>query len=353
VFRLPGERARSSPLAFGERFRPPGARARSSPLAFGDVTFAVAVLDDYQHVARSFGPWDALDADVTVFHDHLTGLEPLAERLAPFDVVVAMRERTPFGADLLARLPRLRLLVTTGMANASIDLAAAAARGVVVCGTRVLPSPTAELTWALILALLRHVPEEDARMRSGGWQATVGTELAGRTLGLIGFGRLGRRVAAVGQAFEMPVLAWSQNLVAEEARALGVEPVGRDELLARADVVSIHLRLSDRTRGLIGAAELARMRPSAVLINTSRGPIVDEAALLAALHDGTIAGAGLDVYDTEPLPPDHPLRSAPNAVLTPHLGYVTSGTYERFYGDAVEDIAAFLRGSPIRVIEPS
>jgi phosphoglycerate dehydrogenase-like enzyme len=265
-------------------------------------------------------------------------------------VVVAMLERTPFGADLLARLPRLRLLVTTGMANPSIDLAAAAERGVVVCGTRGLPSPTAELTWALILALLRHVPEEDARVRGGGWQATVGTELAGRALGVIGFGRLGRRVAAVGQAFEMPVLAWSQNLVAGDARALGVEPVSREELLARADVVSIHLRLSDRTRGLIGAAELSRMRPSAVLVNTSRGPIVDEASLLAALHAGTIAGAGLDVYDTEPLPPDHPLRSAPNTVLTPHLGYVTSGTYEHFYGDAVEDIAEFLRGAAVRVL---
>ncbi len=310
----------------------------------------VAVLDDYQRVARSFAPWDDLDADVAFFHDHLDGIEPLAERLAPFEAIVAMRERTPFPAALLERLPRLRLLVTTGMANASIDIAAAAARGVVVCGTRSLPSPTAELTWALILALLRHVPEEDARMRAGGWQATVGTELAGRTLGVIGLGRLGRRVAAVGRAFEMPVLAWSQNLDADAARALGVEPVARDELLARADVVTIHLRLSDRTRGLIGAAELARMQPSAILVNTSRGPIVDEDALAAALHDGTIAGAGLDVYGTEPLPAGHPLRSAPNTVLTPHLGYVTRGTYERFYADAVEDVAAFLRGAPVRVL---
>jgi phosphoglycerate dehydrogenase-like enzyme len=261
-----------------------------------------------------------------------------------------MRERTPFGADLLARLPRLRLLVTTGMANPSIDMEAAAARDVVVCGTGGLPSPTAELTWALILSLLRHVPEEDARIRAGGWQATVGTELAGRTLGVIGLGRLGRRVAAVGRAFEMPVIAWSQNLVAGEARALGIEAVGRDDLLARSDVVTIHLRLSDRTRGLIGAAELARMRPSAVLVNTSRGPIVDEPALLRALHEGTIAGAGLDVYDTEPLPPDHPLRRAPNTVLTPHLGYVTAGTYARYYEDAVEDVAAFARAAPVRVL---
>jgi phosphoglycerate dehydrogenase-like enzyme len=325
----------------------PSATLRCLP---GDVSFAVAVLDDYQGVARSFGPWDALDADITFFADHVDRTDAVAARLAPFDAVVAMRERTPFGAELLARLPRLRLLVTTGMANASIDVAAATSRGIVVCGTGGLPSPTAELTWALILALLRHVPDEDARIRAGGWQATVGTELAGRTLGVIGLGRLGSRVAAVGQAFEMPVIAWSQNLDADRARALGIEPVGRDELLARADVVTIHLRLSERTRGLIGAAELARMKRSAVLVNTSRGPIVDEPALLAALHEGTIAGAGLDVYDTEPLPADHPLRSAPNTVLTPHLGYVTAGTYERFYGDAVEDIAAFLRGAPVRVL---
>jgi phosphoglycerate dehydrogenase-like enzyme len=314
--------------------------------------FAVAVLDDYQGVAQSYGPWNDLDADVTFFSDHVDGTDEVAERLAPFDAVVAMRERTPFGAQLLARLPRLRLLVTPGMANASIDVGAAAERGVVVCGTGGLPSPTAELTWALILALLRHVPEEDARMRAGGWQATVGTELAGRTLGVIGLGRLGSRVAAVGRAFEMNVVAWSQNLDADRAREQGVESVGRDELLARADVVTIHLRLSDRTRGLIGAAQLGLMKPTAVLVNTSRGPIVDEAALLAALHDGTIAGAALDVYDREPLPPDHPLRSAPNTVLTPHLGYVTEGTYARFFADAVEDIDAFLRGAPVRTLAP-
>jgi phosphoglycerate dehydrogenase-like enzyme len=312
--------------------------------------FAVAVLDDYQGVARSFGAWEELDADVTFFSDHLDGPDALAERLAPFDAVVAMRERTPFGAGLLARLPRLRLLITTGMANPSIDISAAAAHGVVVCGTGGLPSPTAELTWALILALLRHVPEEDARIRAGGWQATVGTELAGRTLGVIGLGRLGSRVAAVGIAFGMSVVAWSQNLDPVRARELGVEPVERDELLARADVITIHLRLSERSRGLIGAAELARMKPTAVLVNTSRGPIVEEAALLAALHAGTIAGAALDVYDREPLPSDHPLRSAPNSVLTPHLGYVTSGTYARYFADAVEDVAAFLRGAPVRVL---
>ena len=312
--------------------------------------FAVAVLDDYQGVARSCAPWDALDADVTFFRDHVEGAGPLGERLAPFDAVVAMRERTPFDAAVLDALPRLRLLVTTGMANASIDVAAAAARGIVVCGTGSLAGPPAELTWGLILALLRHIPAEDAAIRAGAWQTTVGTELAGRTLGVIGVGRLGARVAAVGRAFAMDVLAWSQNLDPEAARAAGAQPVSRDELLERADVVTIHLRLSARTRGLIGAAELARMRPSAILVNTSRGPIVDEEALLAALHAGTIAGAGLDVFDTEPLPPDHPLRSAPNTVLTPHLGYVTNATYARFYGDAVEDISAYLRGAPVRVI---
>ena len=312
----------------------------------------VAVLDDYQAIALTSGPWASLGDAVQVeaFTDHVADDAGLAARLAPYEVVVAMRERTPFTAARLAALPNLRLLVTTGMANASIDLAAARERGIVVCGTGSLLSPTAELAWGLILALLRHIPAEDRGMREGGWQHTIGPELAGRTLGLLGLGRLGRRMAAIGGAFEMPVIAWSQNLRAEDAAAAGAEAVARDELFARADVLSIHTRLSDRTRGLVGAAELARMRPGAVLINTSRGPIVDEAALLAALGDGTLAGAGLDVYDEEPLPPDHPLRSAPNTVLTPHLGYVTTGTYAVFFRDAVEDVAAYLRGDPLRVL---
>jgi phosphoglycerate dehydrogenase-like enzyme len=310
----------------------------------------VAVLDDYQAVALAMGPWDELgDAvAVTVFTDHVAGDDALIERLADFEVVVAMRERTPFPRARLERLPRLKLLVTTGMANASIDLEAARELGIAVCGTGGLPSPTAELTWALILGLTRRVHEEDRAIREGRWQHTIGPELAGRTLGIVGLGRLGTRVARIAQAFEMDVLAWSQNLDPAHAAAVGVRAAARDELLGRADVVTIHLRLSDRTRGLIGAAELARMRPTAYLVNTSRGPIVDEAALVAALRAGTLAGAALDVYDTEPLPADHPLRGTPNTLLTPHLGYVSTGSYEIYYRDAVEDIAAFLRGERVR-----
>jgi phosphoglycerate dehydrogenase-like enzyme len=312
----------------------------------------VAVLDDYQGVALELGPWEELgdDVEVTAFRDHVAGDDALVARLAGFDAVVAMRERTPFTRARLERLAELRLLVTTGMANASIDLDAARELGIVVCGTGGLPSPTAELTWALILGLTRRIHEEDRAIRAGGWQHTIGPELAGRTLGVIGLGRLGSRVAKIARAFEMHVLAWSQNLDPAHAAAHGVQAVARDELLRRADVVTIHLRLSERTRGLIGAAELARMRPTAYLVNTSRGPIVDEEALLAALRDGTIAGAALDVYDTEPLPPDHPLRTAPNTLLTPHIGYVSTGSYEVYFRDAVEDIAAFRRGERVRAL---
>jgi phosphoglycerate dehydrogenase-like enzyme len=239
------------------------------------------------------------------------------------------------------------------MRNASIDLRAAADHGVLVCGTAGLPSPTAELTWALILALVRHVPREDRAIRDGRWQETLGTTLHGKTLGVLGLGQLGSRVARVGRAFEMEVLAWSQNLTAERAAALGAVLAGsRDEVLARADIVTIHLVLSERTRGLLGARELALMRPSAYLVNTSRGPIVDERALIAALEAGAIAGAGLDVYDEEPLPPDHPFRRLPNTVITPHLGYVTEETYRIFYSQALEDIRAFLAGAPVRVLSP-
>jgi phosphoglycerate dehydrogenase-like enzyme len=316
------------------------------------VAVKVAILDDYQELARHFGPWEQLgDAiELTVFHDHILRDGVLRHLLADHEVVVAMRERTPFTAKRLADLPDLKLLVTTGMGNAAIDMDAARERGVTVCGTGSLPSPTAELTWGLIIGLTRHICEEDRHVRDGGWQRTIGPELAGRTLGIVGFGRLGRRVARIAQAFEMDVIAWSENLRAQDAAEEGVEAVGKDDLFARGDVITVHTRLSDRTRGLIGAHELGLMKPGAALVNTSRGPIVDEKALLAALRRGAIFGAALDVFDKEPLPADHPLRSAPNTLLTPHLGYVSTGTYEVFFRDAVEDIAAWLRGEPLRVL---
>jgi phosphoglycerate dehydrogenase-like enzyme len=301
----------------------------------------VAVLDDYQQVARELAPWDGLD--VEFFADHVADDDALIARLEPYEAVVAMRERTPFPRARLERLPNLKLLVTTGMGNASIDIGAAVELGIVVSGTRLLGSPTAELTWGLILAVTRNIPAEDRAIRDGGWQHTIGPQLAGKTLGIVGLGRLGTRVAAIARAFEMDVIAWSQNLQAPEA-------VSREELFERADIVTVHLVLSDRTRGLIGAEDLARMKPTAYLVNTSRGPIVDEAALLEALESGRIAGAALDVYDVEPLPPDHPLRTAPNTVLTPHIGYVTIEAYEAAYRDAVEDIEAFRRGEPVRVL---
>jgi phosphoglycerate dehydrogenase-like enzyme len=312
----------------------------------------VAVLDDYQQVAERMADWAAAlpGAAVTFFARHEPDQELLAARLADFDVVVAMRERTPFPRALLARLPRLRLLVTTGMRNAAIDVAAAAGLGVTVCGTAGSGTSTAELTWALILALLRHVPAEDAAVRAGGWQHTLGVDVSGRTLGVLGLGRIGGRVAAVGGAFGMDVIAWSQNLTAEAAAAAGARRVERDELFRQADVLTVHLVLSDRTRGLVGAAELGLMKPTARLVNTSRGPIVDEAALAAHLRAGRIAGAAIDVYGVEPLPPDDPLRSLPNTVLTPHLGYVTEDAYRVFYREAVEDIAGFLAGRPVRVL---
>jgi phosphoglycerate dehydrogenase-like enzyme len=314
----------------------------------------IAILDDYQNVARRMADWDSLPGGtaLTIFADHLADHDALAKRLADFDAVIAMRERTPFPRALLARLPQLKLLVTTGMRNASIDVAAAVERGVTVCGTAGLPYPTAELAWGLILGLARRIPTEDRATREGRWQVSCGLGLNGKTLGVLGLGTLGSRVARVGRAFEMDVIAWSQNLTAARAAEVGATLVARDELLARSDVVSIHLVLSDRTRGLIGASELARMKRTAFLVNTSRGPIVDEAALVAALRAGTIAGAGLDVYDEEPLPPTHPLRSLPNTVITPHLGYVTEETYRIFYGHALEDVKAWLAGQPIRVVRP-
>lgn len=312
----------------------------------------VAVLDDYQDVARTMADWSVLptEVEVQVFRDHLADEEALVARLHNFDIIVAMRERTPFTRRLLTRLPQLKLLITTGMRNASIDVQAAHDCGVVVCGTEGLPYPTAELTWGLILALVRHIPREDQATRNGQWQVSLGVGLRGKVLGLVGLGRLGSQVATIGKAFGMTVLAWSQNLTAERAAACGAMLVRKDELLSQADIVTIHLILSERTRHVIGTQELRLMQPTAYLVNTSRGPIVDEQALIQALQRGTIAGAGLDVFDTKPLPLEHPLRQLENIVITPHLGYVTRETYQVFYGQAVEDIQAFLRGSPLRVL---
>ncbi|MCF3964610.1 D-2-hydroxyacid dehydrogenase family protein [Streptomyces fuscigenes] len=310
----------------------------------------IAILDDYQHVALGFGDWGSLDAEIRVFHEPFADEDTLVRELAGFDVAVAMRERTPFPAAVLRRLTDLRLLVTTGARNRSIDVTAAGELGITVSCTGYASAPTAELTWALILAAVRNVPAENRSVRSGGWQTGVGGDLNGRTLGLLGLGRLGARVAAIGQAFGMETVAWSQNLTPERAAEHGVKAVTKDELFTRSDVVSVHLVLSERSRGLVGAHELALMKPTALLVNTSRGPIVDEYALLAALRERRIGGAALDVFDEEPLAERHPLRALDNALLTPHVGYVTRDTYEVFYRDAVEDIAAWAAGSPVRVL---
>ncbi len=313
----------------------------------------VVVMDDYQGVAHRFADWGSIDdLDLVSIGEHITDERVLAERLAGAPVVVAMRERTPVTASLLDRLPDLRLVVTTGPRNAAIDVAAASARGIVVCGTGGFVTPTAELTWGLIHAVSRHIAADDATIRSGGWQSRIGSGLDGRRLGVIGLGNIGRLVTKVGLAFGMEVVAWSQHLTAERAAAAGARFVEKDELLSTSDVVTLHLVLSARTHHLIGAPELDAMPSTAILINTSRGPIVDQRALVEALHAGSIAGAGLDVFEVEPLPADDPLRSTPNTVLTPHTGYVTSSLYELFYREIVEDIAAWSAGSPIRIVAP-
>ncbi|WP_432850443.1 D-2-hydroxyacid dehydrogenase family protein [Amycolatopsis sp. CA-161197] len=311
----------------------------------------IAILDDYQQVALTFADWDSLGAEVRVFTRPFTGPEDVVQSLAGFDVVVAMRERTRFPAEVLDGLPDLKLLVSTGQRNAAIDLAAARRSGVVVSGTGYDGRSTVELTWALILAAARNLPAEFRSAREGGWQVSVGTTLQGKTLGVLGLGDVGSAVARIGQAFGMKILAWSRSLTPERATAHGATAVSREELLEQADVLSIHVVLSKQTRGLIGAGELARMKPSALLVNTSRGPIVDEAALLDALRRKVIAAAALDVFDLEPLPADHALRGLDNAILTPHIGYVAKELYTTFYRDAVEDIAAFQAGSPIRVMD--
>jgi phosphoglycerate dehydrogenase-like enzyme len=312
----------------------------------------VAILDDYQRAALGLADWKSLGPEVSVqaFGERLLGEDTLAKGLGDFEVIVAMRERTPFPRSLLERLPKLKLLVTTGMRNVAIDAKAAAELGIVVSGTGLLTPPTAELTWGLIIALARHIPQEAQQMRGGGWQSTVGVGLNGKVLGVLGLGKLGGEVARVGRAFQMEVIAWSENLTAEHASSLGATRVEKDELFERADFVTIHLILSKRTRGLVAARELALMKQAAYLINTSRGPIVEEGALIDALTNRKLAGAALDVYDEEPLPADHPLRKLDNVILTPHLGYVTLENYRLCYGQAVEDIGAFLAGHPVRTI---
>ncbi|PBC63657.1 hydroxyacid dehydrogenase [Streptomyces sp. Tue6028] len=319
-----------------------------------------AVLDDFQGVATEVADWSPLadDVEVVSFRERpraagggeITAEDALAAALADFDIVVTLRERVPFPASLLARLPRLRLLIASGMRNSVIDYAAAETYGVTVCGTPSSSTPPVELTWALLLGLARGIVTENDALRAGGpWQSTVGADLHGRRLGLLGLGKIGGRVAQVGLAFGMRVSAWSRHLTAERAAEVGVErAASKEELLASSDFVSVHLALGERTRGLVGASELALLKPTAYLVNTSRAAIVDQDALLAALHEGRIAGAGVDVFDIEPLPADHPMRSAPRLLATPHLGYVSRANYETYYGAAVEDIQAFLAGEPVR-----
>jgi phosphoglycerate dehydrogenase-like enzyme len=304
----------------------------------------IAILDDYQGVALTMADWSPLAgrAAITVFRDHVSDSEALIARLAPFDVVCVMRERTPLTRDVLERLPRLRLIASTGAGNASIDLEAARERGIAVAHTGYSSHGAIELTWALILAAARHIPEEVASFRAGGWQVAVGGDLSRRTLGIVGLGRIGAAGARIATAFGMDVIAWSPNLTREKAEAAGARFVTKDELFAQADIVTVHMVLGKRSRGIVGAAELSLMKARAWLVNTSRGPLVDEAALIDALRNERIAGAALDVFAIEPLPADHPFRSLPNVVATSHVGFVTRETYEIFYGDTVRNIVDWL-----------
>ncbi|MCX4611928.1 MULTISPECIES: D-2-hydroxyacid dehydrogenase family protein [Streptomyces] len=318
------------------------------------MQFRCAVLDDFQNVASACADWSTLSdrVEVVSFAEHFATEDELAAALADFDFVVTLRERVAFPESLLNRLPRLKLLIASGMRNSVIDYAAAKAGGVTVCGTQSSSTPPVELTWALLLGLARGIVQENNALRDGGpWQSTVGADLHSRTLGLLGLGKIGSRVAQVGLAFGMEVTAWSRHLTKERADEVGVELASsKEELLASSDFISVHLALSDRTRGLLGAAELALLKPTAYLINTSRSAIVDQEALLAALHEGRIAGAGVDVFDVEPLPGNHPMRTAPRLLATPHLGYVSRANYARYYGQALEDIQAYLDGDPVRVL---
>jgi phosphoglycerate dehydrogenase-like enzyme len=307
----------------------------------------VAILDDYQDVALRLADWSGVRrrAEISVFNDHLADPAALVERLRPFDVVCVMRERTPLSRDILQQLPRLKLIASTGPRNAAIDMRAAAERGIVVTATGYESTPTIELSWALILATARHLAREAASVRAGGWQTSIGVNLRGKCLGVIGLGNIGKEVARIALAFGMTVIAWSENMTSEVASAAGATLVDKDALFRQADFVTIHLILSRRTSGLVGAAELALMKPTAWLINTSRGPIVDQAALIETLQARRIAGAALDVFDVEPLPADHPFRRLDNVLATPHIGYVTQELYRTFYGDAAASIAAWLESN--------
>ena len=316
------------------------------------MAFRCAILDDYQNVALKLADWGKVkEVEVTVFNEHLGGADNVIKALKGFEIVSLMRERTPFPRAVIEALPDLKLLITTGARNASIDMAACAERGITVCSTTSYGNPTTGIAFGLILELTRRIGWENARLKAGApWQVTLGMDIEGKTLGVLGLGKLGARSAAVGQAFGMKVIAWSQNLTAERCKEVGVEYVSKEELFRTADFITIHLILSQRTRGLVTAAELGLMKKTAYLINTSRGPIVDEKALLAALNAEQIAGAGLDVFDIEPLPLDHPFRRMDNVVITPHLGYVSQQNYAGYFSDIVADIRGWLDGKPIRVV---
>jgi D-3-phosphoglycerate dehydrogenase len=318
------------------------------------MRYRCAVLDDYQDVALKLADWRRIagDVEVTVFNKHMDSADDVRRALKDFHIVCTMRERTPFRRDTIEALPNLKLLITTGARNASIDMAAAAEHGITVCSTSTYGNPTTGITFGLILELTRRIGFEHARLKAGEpWQVTLGSDIEGKTLGVIGLGKLGTRVSGVAKAFGMKVIAWSPNLTAEKCKEVGVEYATKDDLFRTADIVTIHVQLGDRSRGTVGAKELGLMTPTAYLINTSRGPIVEEKALIAALNECRIAGAGLDVFDIEPLPLDHPFRRMDNVVITPHLGYVSRQNYEHYYPDIVENIRAFIDGKPVRVIK--
>jgi len=317
------------------------------------MTYRCAVLDDYQQVALKYADWSQVsgDVEVKVFHEPFKSTEEVHRALQGFQIICMMRERTPFLRNTIEALPDLKLLITTGAGNKSIDLAAAAERGITVAGTGTFGNPTTGITFGLILELTRRIGFENARMKAGApWQITIGQDIEGLTLGVIGLGKLGRRVANVAKAFGMKVIAWSPNLTPEKAKEAGVDYASKEDLLRYADIVTIHVQLGDRSRGLLGAKDLALMKPTAYLINTSRGPIVDEAALIAALKEGRLAGAGVDVFDVEPLPLDHPFRKLDNVVLTPHLGYVSVQNYKTYFPDIVANIRNFIDGKPVKAI---